>query len=200
LQTTPSNGEGGEGDIRDEAGISMTRLWKAGKADCFIGSFTPHSSCVVVAPWQRRTRPQRVAVSQFRLRTFLPTSHQITRSLTSTLRSPLRLQPVTMASSKRRMSQAPSSHVNLHCSQCDSQIGIFDNEWTRFTTSYVRAVHPGAHFGTEVALNKTQVVPEGTTQRSLEGCTLAEVFCTKCSAVVGQYCKAIPGPERRHML
>ena len=105
-----------------------------------------------------------------------------------------------MASTMRRMSQAPSSHVNLHCSQCDSQIGIFDNEWTRLSSSYVHSVHPGAHFGTEVAMNKTQTVPEGTAQSKLEGCTLAEVFCTKCSGVVGQYCKAIPGPERRTML
>ncbi|KIW65572.1 hypothetical protein PV04_07819 [Phialophora macrospora] len=105
-----------------------------------------------------------------------------------------------MGSSSRRMSQPPSSHVNLHCMQCNNQIGIFDNEWSRLTSSYVRPVHPGAHFGTEVAANRTQVVPAGASQRLLEGCTLAEVFCTKCSGVVGQYCKAIPGPERRNML
>ncbi|KAJ9615810.1 hypothetical protein H2200_001887 [Cladophialophora chaetospira] len=105
-----------------------------------------------------------------------------------------------MASSARRMSLAPSSHVNLHCLQCDAQIGTFDNEWSRLTSSYVRPIHPGRHFGTEIALNKTQTVPEGTTQRDLQGCTLAEVFCTKCSGVVGQYCKAIPAPERKNML
>ena len=98
------------------------------------------------------------------------------------------------------MSQVQSSRVNLHCLQCGAQIGIFDNEWSRLSASYVRSIHPGSHFGTEIALNKTQTVPEGTAQRSLEGCTLAEVFCTKCSGVVGQYCKAIPGPDRRGML
>ncbi|KIW23514.1 uncharacterized protein PV07_11706 [Cladophialophora immunda] len=105
-----------------------------------------------------------------------------------------------MASSSRRMSQPASLHVNLHCLQCDGQIGIFDNEWTRLTSSYVRPVHSGTHFGTEIATNKTQVVPEGVTQRALEGCTLAEVFCTKCSAVVGQYCKEIPAAAQRNML
>ncbi|KIY03567.1 uncharacterized protein Z520_00258 [Fonsecaea multimorphosa CBS 102226] len=105
-----------------------------------------------------------------------------------------------MAPPSRRMSQSASPHVNLHCLQCDSQIGIFDNEWTRLTSSYVRPVHPGTHFGTEVATNKTQVVPEGVTQRSLEGCSLAEVFCTKCSAAVGQYCKAAPAAAQRNML
>lgn len=107
--------------------------------------------------------------------------------------------PYKMLSSSRRVSQAPSPHVNLHCTQCDSQIGIFDNEWTRLTSSYVRPAHPGTHFGTEIA-NKTQVVPDGVAQRALEGCTLAEVFCTKCSAAVGQYCKAAPAPEQRRLV
>ncbi|KIW97604.1 uncharacterized protein Z519_01188 [Cladophialophora bantiana CBS 173.52] len=105
-----------------------------------------------------------------------------------------------MAPSSRHMSRSASQHVNLHCLQCDNQIGIFDNEWIRLTSSYVRPVHPGTHLGTEIATSKTQVVPEGVTQRALEGCTLAEVFCTRCSAVVGQYCKAVPATARRNML
>ncbi|KIX01479.1 uncharacterized protein Z518_09205 [Rhinocladiella mackenziei CBS 650.93] len=104
-----------------------------------------------------------------------------------------------MASSSRRASQIPSSTVYLHCSQCNSQIGIFENEWTRLTSSYVLSVHPGTHFGTEVA-HKTKVVPEGVSQRAVEGCTLAEVFCKKCSAAVGQYCKATATSAQRALV
>ncbi|OAP63254.1 hypothetical protein AYL99_02481 [Fonsecaea erecta] len=105
-----------------------------------------------------------------------------------------------MTPSARRMSHSASPHVNLHCLQCDSQIGIFANEWIRLTSSFVHPAHPGTHFGTEIATNKTQVVPEGVVQQALEGCTLAEVFCTKCSAAVGHYCKAIPTAAQRNML
>ncbi|KAK5211868.1 hypothetical protein LTR07_001715 [Exophiala xenobiotica] len=104
-----------------------------------------------------------------------------------------------MTMSSRRVSQAPSPNVNLFCSQCDTQVGVFANEWTRLTSSYVYPAHQGKHFGTEIG-NKTQVVPEGALQRAVQGCTLAEVFCKKCSAALGQYCKAAPTPEQRRMI
>lgn len=99
----------------------------------------------------------------------------------------------------RRTSQAPLATVNLYCSQCDTQIGIFQNEWARLTSSYAHPAHPGTHFGTEVGY-KTQVVPDGVLQRGVQGCTLAEVFCKKCSAVLGQYCKAAPTAEQRRLV
>jgi hypothetical protein len=105
-----------------------------------------------------------------------------------------------MASSSRRGSQAPAVSVNLHCTQCDNQVGIFENEFTRLTASYVRAVHPGAHFGTDVNLNKAQTVPEGTTQAALQGCVLAEVTCNTCAATVGQYIKDVPSQEQMQLL
>ncbi|KIV77187.1 hypothetical protein PV11_09009 [Exophiala sideris] len=104
-----------------------------------------------------------------------------------------------MSSSSRRVSQTPIPNVNLFCTQCDTQIGVFANEWTRLTSTYVYAAHVGKHFGTEVA-NKTQVVPNGVLQKAVEGCTTAEVFCKNCSAGVGQYCKAAPTAEQRRLI
>ncbi|KAI1622654.1 hypothetical protein EDD37DRAFT_635551 [Exophiala viscosa] len=104
-----------------------------------------------------------------------------------------------MTSSSRRVSQIPAPNVNLFCTQCDIQIGVFTNEWTRLTSTYVYATHVGKHFGTEVA-NKTQVVPNGVLQKAVEGCTTAEVFCKNCSAGVGQYCKAAPTAEQRRLI
>lgn len=103
-----------------------------------------------------------------------------------------------MASSSRRVSQVPAPNVNLFCSQCDTQIGVFVNEWIRLTSSYVYPAHQGKHFGTEIG-NKTQVVPDGVFQKAVQGCTLAEVFCKKCSAALGQYCKAAPTPQQRRL-
>ncbi|KAK6367883.1 hypothetical protein LTS17_010035 [Exophiala oligosperma] len=106
------------------------------------------------------------------------------------------------SSSSRRGSQVPPTaaapNVNLFCSQCDTQIGVFVNEWTRLTSSYVYPNHQGKHFGTEIG-NKTQVVPDGVSQKAVQGCTLAEVFCKKCSAALGQYCKAAPTPQQRYL-
>jgi hypothetical protein len=105
-----------------------------------------------------------------------------------------------MASSSRRASQAPTGSVHLHCTQCDNQVGIFENEFTRLTASYVRAVHPGAHFGTNVNHKKAQTVPGGTTQAALQGCVLAEVTCNNCAATVGQYIKEVPSEEQMQLL
>jgi hypothetical protein len=104
-----------------------------------------------------------------------------------------------MGSSTRRATQGPLPNANLYCSQCDTQIGIFHNEWVRLTSSYVYAAHRGTHLATEIA-NKTQVVPEGVSQTAVEGCTMAEVFCKKCSAAVGQYCKAAPTTEQSRLV
>lgn len=89
--------------------------------------------------------------------------------------------------------------VNLFCTRCDSQLGVFENEWTRLTASYMRPARPGQHCATEIA-QKTQVVPSGVAQAAAEGCTMAEVFCKKCSTVVAQYCKAAPKPEQAQLV
>lgn len=108
--------------------------------------------------------------------------------------------PFEMASSSHGDPQALPPAVNLHCLQCDAQIGAFDNnEWIRLTSSYVRSARPGTHLATEVA-KRTQVVPDGVPHRAVEGCTLAEVFCMNCSATVGQYCISAPTPAQRHLV
>jgi len=104
-----------------------------------------------------------------------------------------------MPSASRPSSRAPTPNVNLYCGQCESQIGIFDNEWIRLTSSYVRSKDDGTHFGTEIG-RKTQVVPVGVSQRALEGCVMAEVFCKTCSAVVGQYCQKAPDAAKQHLV
>lgn len=104
-----------------------------------------------------------------------------------------------MATLLRRTSSNAQADVNLYCAQCDAQIGIFENEWIRLTSSYARSKERGTHFGTEVG-QRTQVVPSGPTQRSAEGCVMAEVFCRKCSNMVGQYCKSAPDAEKQPLI
>ena len=93
----------------------------------------------------------------------------------------------------RRPSQVLPPNVNRYCGQCDSQIGIFDNEWIRLTAKYARSKDKGTNFGTEVG-HETKKVPDGVAEhlRFAAGCELAEVFCNKCSLVIGQYCRAAP--------
>lgn len=93
----------------------------------------------------------------------------------------------------------PTDSVNLYCTQCSSQLGIFENEWIRLTASYMRPARPGQHFGTEVG-QKIQVVPDGTSQQAARGCSMAEVFCKKCSAAVGRYCTAAPTVDQTHLV
>ncbi|KEF54321.1 uncharacterized protein A1O9_09487 [Exophiala aquamarina CBS 119918] len=100
-----------------------------------------------------------------------------------------------MAATVRRQSRPPPVFVNLYCSQCDNHLGIFENEWARLTSSYMRPTLPGQHFASEIA-QKTQIVPNGVVGQAAEGCTMAEVFCKKCSVAVAQYCKAAPRPDQ----
>ncbi|KAL2406788.1 hypothetical protein ABEF93_008559 [Exophiala dermatitidis] len=116
-----------------------------------------------------------------------------------------------MAPSTRRKSQlqpqtldpelaGPStSKIGLHCAQCDNELGLFNNEWVRLTKSYVLAAKPGTHSGTEVG-QKTQVVPNGALQQTVQGCTVVEVVCISCLATVGQFCKAVPTTEQEYLL
>ncbi|EXJ78025.1 hypothetical protein A1O3_09185 [Capronia epimyces CBS 606.96] len=96
-------------------------------------------------------------------------------------------------------SEPAKANVNLNCARCNNPVGVFDNEWIRLTSSYVRPAQPGTHFGTEVA-RRTQVVPDGATQPALQGCTLSEVSCKKCSTPVGQFCKAAPTREQECLI
>lgn len=48
--------------------------------------------------------------------------------------------------------------------------------------------------------NKTQVVPNGPTQKEAAGCMMVELFCDKCSSGVGQSCKTVPDPEQQQLL
>ena len=98
-----------------------------------------------------------------------------------------------------RASIAPPPNSNLYCAECDSQIGIFENEWTHLTSSYARAQEKGTHFGTEVGV-RTQIVPAGSVQHVAEGCEMSEVFCTKCSTVVAQYCRNAPDASKQHLV
>lgn len=94
---------------------------------------------------------------------------------------------------------APPPNSNLYCTSCDSQIGVFENEWTHFTTSYAKSQEKGTHLGTEIGV-KTQVVPVGSAQKDAEGCEMSEVYCTKCSSVVAQYCRTAPEPSQQHFV
>ncbi|KAJ9660801.1 hypothetical protein H2198_002340 [Neophaeococcomyces mojaviensis] len=98
-----------------------------------------------------------------------------------------------------RTSAAPPPNSNLYCTECDSQIGIFENEWTHLTSSYARSQEKGTHFGTEIGV-RTQVVPAGSAQKGAEGCEMSEVFCTKCSTVVAQYCRNAPDSSKQHLV
>ena len=99
----------------------------------------------------------------------------------------------------RRLSQALPPNVNLYCLNCDSQIGIFDNEWIRLTSTYARPRGKGTHFGTEAG-KKVKVVPQGQAQKAAEGCEMSEVFCVRCSSLVGQYCRTAPDTGKRHLV
>ena len=85
--------------------------------------------------------------------------------------------------------------VNLYCLTCEAQIGIFDNEWIRLTSSYARSKEDGLHFGTDLG-NKAQVVPSGVAQKAAAGCTMVEVFCNTCHNIVGQNCKKAPTKDK----
>lgn len=90
-------------------------------------------------------------------------------------------------------------NVHLHCAQCDAQLGIFENEWVHLTPSYARPKERGINMGCRIG-SRTQVVPQGPTQKEAAGCTMVELFCEKCSSVVGQSCKSTPSSEQQNLL
>ncbi|EXJ88656.1 hypothetical protein A1O1_05587 [Capronia coronata CBS 617.96] len=103
---------------------------------------------------------------------------------------------------KSQMSPVPAKapgNVILCCAQCENHLGIYENNWIRVTSSYARPGRPGTLLGIKIG-RKTQVVPEGASQRDLQGCTLAQLSCKKCSTVVGQYCKAAATPEQERLV
>ena len=99
----------------------------------------------------------------------------------------------------RAHSQAPALNANLYCSRCVSQIGIFDNEWIRLTPTYAKARGRGTHIGVETGM-KVKLVPLGQGQKTVEGCGMSEVFCMRCSALIGQYCRTAPNVEKEELV
>ena len=104
-----------------------------------------------------------------------------------------------MASRSTSVSRAHAVVVHLACHQCSTQLGIFENEWIRLTSSYARARNSGRHVNTEIG-NRIQHVPAGVTQKAIEGCGMAEIFCKQCSNLVGQYCKSAPEASKQNMV
>ncbi len=98
-----------------------------------------------------------------------------------------------MPSSSLRGSVGPYKTVNLYCNTCDSQIGIYENEWIRPTTSYVIPKEKGTNFAINVA-EKSQTA-DGKNIGALSGCALSEASCANCSKGLGQYCRTAPGKE-----
>ena len=84
--------------------------------------------------------------------------------------------------------------VNAHCSNCNTQIGIYDNEWIRLTSSYVIPKAKGTQFGIDVA-DKSQTVT-GKSHELVEGCVLSEAHCQHCSKSLGHYCRDAPGKQQ----
>lgn len=100
-------------------------------------------------------------------------------------------------SSPVRGSLGLHSRANLYCLQCESHLGVFENEWIRLTSSYARPKEAGTNFATDIS-TKTQIVPSG--QRIAEGCSMADVSCKKCAITVGQYCKSAPDADKRYLV
>ncbi|KAK5092119.1 Transcription intermediary factor 1-alpha [Exophiala xenobiotica] len=94
---------------------------------------------------------------------------------------------------------APPPNTNLYCAQCDSQIGIAQNEWEHLTSSYARPKENGITFGLGVG-EKTQAVPMGSAQKAAEGCMMAEVSCKTCSTTVAQCCKSAPHSSKEYLV
>ncbi|KAK5072633.1 hypothetical protein LTR64_004892 [Lithohypha guttulata] len=99
----------------------------------------------------------------------------------------------------RGVHAAATSNVNLYCASCDTQIGIFENDWLHLTDSYAYAQKEGTSFSTKAG-RETKVVPHGSSQQAAEGCHMAELSCNQCSVMVGQYCRSAPHPSKEHLV
>lgn len=108
-------------------------------------------------------------------------------------------QSSTVQPERVQSKKVHSNKVNAYCNACQSQIGVFTNEWVRLTSAYARPKDKGASFDTRTG-DTTRVVPDGVAHKMAAGCEMAELFCESCSTIVGQYCKSAPKGKREHML
>lgn len=100
--------------------------------------------------------------------------------------------------SRLRVPKGPAS-ANLYCAKCETYIGTFKNEWQHVTTSYALPTTPGEHFEPKVE-KKTRIVPDGASSKAAEGCEMANVLCSSCSATIGQYCVKVKHKDQRYLL
>ena len=99
----------------------------------------------------------------------------------------------------RRASAPAPPNSNLYCGRCDSQIGIFENEWLHLTPSYAHAKNNGTSFGMTTEYG-TQVVPRGKDGNEAEGCMMARITCNQCSSTIAQCCKEAPLPKQQYLI
>jgi hypothetical protein len=95
-----------------------------------------------------------------------------------------------MHSSSLRGSQGRTKMADLFCTVCDSQIGTYENEWIRLTSSYIIPKVNGTKFGIIVADEHRTV--DGKEATALHGCDLSEASCSKCSKAIGHFCRNAP--------
>jgi hypothetical protein len=96
-----------------------------------------------------------------------------------------------MPSSSIRGSHGPHKMADIFCTGCDSQIGTYENEWIRLTSSYIISKVAGTKFGINVADEHRTV--DGKEAIALHGCDLSEASCSKCSKAIGHFCRNAPG-------
>lgn len=89
--------------------------------------------------------------------------------------------------------------VNLYCKDCNSQLGIFNNEWIHLTPSYAAPKEKGKNFGTRIG-DSTKKVPDGGVHKMAAGCEMAEIFCESCNMHIGQHCEEAPESKRSQMV
>jgi hypothetical protein len=78
--------------------------------------------------------------------------------------------------SERKQASKSVTKINLYCKECDSQVGIFTNEWVHLTPSYGGPKEKGKTFGTRIG-QSTKKVPDGAAHKMAAGCEMAEIFC-----------------------
>lgn len=101
--------------------------------------------------------------------------------------------------SRSRTTAKGLASTTLFCAKCDAYIGAFKNEWRHVTTSYALPTRPGEHLEPTVE-DKTRTVPNGTSQKAAEGCEMANVLCSTCSATIGQFCVKVQRRDQQYLL
>ena len=104
-----------------------------------------------------------------------------------------------MRSSSVRSSLGPRRGVNVYCSTCEFQVGIYENDWIRLTSTYAIAQSKGTYFATNVSDNRV-TVQRGEAHKPAEGCVLSEAICANCSKVIGQLCRDAMDREKSHWM